>query len=124
MCVIGEDDDSEVSKSGRRPAMKWTGQLLVQLVQAVYHLHIGDPDQKKYGERLIGYADLLREDPWKSQPALAGGSWRPLYTKMLKVLKEYEAAITAEKKHTGGGQPNRPPWWADCEKELDTINSV
>ena len=104
--------------------MRWDAKLLVQLVKAVYFKHLGDPDDTTYGETQSSFATLLMEEPWKSIPALAGGNWRPLYVKMLEIRKEYEAALTNERKHTGGGQPPRPPWWSECEKELDTINSV
>lgn len=102
--------------------MKWTGDRLTALVKALRHHHVWDPDMKKHGDMQKIYATILEEEPWRSIPGLAG--WRPLYAKGLEVVKEYAVAIEREKMHTGGGQPPRPDWWKNCEKELDTLANV
>ena len=106
--------------------MEWRNKdhLLVALVKAVYHHRLLDPSNIEYGDRKKCFGVLLEEEPWSSHAALKDGNYSPLYLKMLDVANDFEAKIEAERTETGGGQPKRPHWWQECEKELHAINDV
>lgn len=108
--------------------MKYTDDLLVALIKAMFLHHVGDPTPAPKREKMNleqRWERIANEAPFSAfLQSGALSSWRALYGKGRTLLNDYGAAMRAEKYHTGGGSPKRPAWWSQCEKELDTLHTV
>lgn len=83
---------------------------------------VGDPDYHGASYDTT-WETIIHESPWDAYAA-KGYTWRQLYNKGKEIIRDYADQINGEKYHTGGGSPKRPSWWAQCEKELDTLMTV
>jgi hypothetical protein len=119
--IVIQASDQSSSQLKRAAPIQWNPTRLVALVHALRVHQVWNPDAKKHGDMQKIYTAILKEEPWLSMGVT---NWRPLYNKGLEIAKDYSTAIENEKYHTGGGQPKRPEWWKECEKDLAILAEV
>ena len=106
--------------------MRYTPDLQVELIKAMYRHRVFDPDYRKSekGSNDAIWERIMGEEPWSRYVATGQlSNWRALYGKGRDLVVDYEHKLQADKYHTGGG--TLPKTWVDsCMKEMTSLLQV